>query len=433
MKKATILIVCLLCYSSVFAFDWKTKDITITSAPESKILSLKTSQGFPFNLKNPEKATEKKVEKILEMVSLFFQWQYIKIAKLDFVIDDNALRAIVQPSAIHYKNQELHHKIPSGLMFIVKQIKDDSGTKSIEVLQFNFRIVDKRLFLRIKGNYIDEQSMLDNIVSSLKNSEQRIKEDNPQYLVLKSKQFESDIKLLKESTQSLLAEVIKLKSESDQLRSKLETLNEESKHLKQREEFLTEQARISKAEADNLRQTIIALNDSRFCFDDSCQNQLPDDSIFSTTRYAPEVVKRVELQLQKLGYPLSKVDENWGYHTFNALVQFQKSTPLVDVSGELDNISEILLKHPQLLKIDVQQLPFNFEQELNREENRLLILKSQMKLLNRQYTELILSGIWDINTLRALILFQAENALACPDGLITIPLLRCFIATKRNY
>ena len=172
---------------------WSKHGVSLLAEESQNFFLLKTQTGQEFYLKDIESTVPLQSQRLLDLITLFYGWQQIKISRLQFVTNAGTIRVVLIPAAVEFQQKEYLPHIPSGILF------SDDG----EQLSYNFRVVNNALFLRIQGSYLNEEELLQNIADAISAGEKHIAEQDPNYLIQKIKDLSQEIILLRRTLISL--------------------------------------------------------------------------------------------------------------------------------------------------------------------------------------------------------------------------------------
>ncbi|MCP4596467.1 peptidoglycan-binding domain-containing protein [Neptuniibacter sp.] len=231
--------------------------------------------------------------------------------------------------------------------------------KQGDVLKYNFRLLDQQVFIKLSGHYESEESLLMAIAEALENQNKHLNIYDP-------KQLHAQITVLQ-------------------------------------------------TEITNLRRTLVALNPEQFCHLERCDEETKiDDRLYSTQRYPGELAETAKIQLSELGYRSGELGQNWSYQAYKALLQFQKDSPLLPVTGELDRLTKIALANPEIAKVNPDRLDmFQLlgDLDLNRFQRVRLTQEVQIALANWAGKPGRFDGRWSSDNLYQYIYFQHAHDL----------------------
>ncbi|MBF0471228.1 MAG: hypothetical protein HQL48_07610, partial [Gammaproteobacteria bacterium] len=94
---------------TVTAFElkvfWDQHQISTISA-EKGMVRLSDPQQRLFQLYQPEQLDEASATELISLLSLFYGWKQIEIAKLDFTAETGSLRALIYPKSLHHQGRD---------------------------------------------------------------------------------------------------------------------------------------------------------------------------------------------------------------------------------------------------------------------------------------------------------------------------------------
>ncbi len=187
--KRYILLFLLLFNTSLFAYEWSNDNITIVSKTQDEdrtSVTLKDQGGNIFNVQYYNTLEEQTAKTIIRLKSDFYGWQNMKVDNLNFTSSEGGLQIAVVPKQYQYKNVDINQYLPSGMLF----------TYTTQ-LQYNFRINVSRLFVRIVGDFKDENKLSDKIVDAIQNPQEYIKRREPEYLLMQIERLEDEFQKLR--------------------------------------------------------------------------------------------------------------------------------------------------------------------------------------------------------------------------------------------
>ncbi|MBU3917679.1 hypothetical protein KKA14_19300 [bacterium] len=191
---------------SIYAFDWAKYEIQVkneTEKEKSVQLNLHDNKGNSFKLTYFGKEPEAKImETVYSLYERFFKWKHIKIKTLDFTIKNNQIDAIVIPKQYVYENMNLTDHLPAGMMFTFQK-----------KLSYNFRIENKKIFVRVKNRYLDEDRLSKDIYAAISNPMLYIEKNDPEYFYRQLERLREKYTELREEHDKMVYGIINLRSE----------------------------------------------------------------------------------------------------------------------------------------------------------------------------------------------------------------------------
>ncbi len=148
MKKTALLLTTfclgLSTIAPAFAADWKKLGLEVLEEKkegDKSSLRLKDSSGREFALTFIGEPAGKKLNEVVGLKNRILGWNFIKARSLRILISGDALDAHLVPATFACGKKDVLPFLPGGL--ILRQSGD--------ALQYNFRLVVKNVFVRIKG------------------------------------------------------------------------------------------------------------------------------------------------------------------------------------------------------------------------------------------------------------------------------------------
>jgi len=195
MKRILITLFFFLISSTLFAFDWQTKNVTNEKQLDNDdLVCLKDGTGNIFFVEDGLNLPDEQAELVLKQKDIFYKLQNIKINRINFNFENGTLYILVIPSEMKCDNVDAAAYLPSGMGFSV-----ENGN-----LLYNFRIRKDSYFIRINGAYISEKVLCDKVAEAINTPQTFVQRRDPDYL---------------------LASFEKLNKENDQLKKTIITLN----------------------------------------------------------------------------------------------------------------------------------------------------------------------------------------------------------------
>jgi len=197
-----ILLGSILMSAITYAYDWQSQNATVIDQKEEglkTILTLKDNQDRLFTVTfQEESAMASLADKIIKYKNEFTSWQQIHFKEVSFVVSPGLLEVIIVPQELNHNHVNVVSAIPAGITMTYNTDK--------EVLRYDFRIMKDNLFIRIAGDYIQEDEMVAKLFFAYDNPLAYMRRTDPEYL---SKQIDD----LREETERLRQALIYLHNE----------------------------------------------------------------------------------------------------------------------------------------------------------------------------------------------------------------------------
>ncbi len=187
MKKLLLLILLSVIFNlsstAVFSYDWEQNGFKITAmtgdTSSTKYLILKDSNGRVIYVEDKD-IDEVDAAEIAKMTNIFYNLQNIKVAELKFVTSDTGLSVFLKPASFVYNDLDINTYLISGMQF----------SYYTNTLNYNFRIKNNNMFLKVTGVYIDEKSLCDKISEAITDPQSFLKRRDTEFLLMKIDQLE---------------------------------------------------------------------------------------------------------------------------------------------------------------------------------------------------------------------------------------------------
>lgn len=138
------------------AFDWKKFDgeiINTAQDGQKTVVTLKDRKNKVFKIiYQDEGMLEKVTPKINKYKKEFYDWREITFTDISFMVFDNYLEVIVIPREIPHGQTDLAKAVPAGITML--------SPPDQEKMHYDFRIIKDDYFLRIEGDYINEEELI---------------------------------------------------------------------------------------------------------------------------------------------------------------------------------------------------------------------------------------------------------------------------------
>lgn len=169
MKRLTATLIAVICSFSIathtYAFNWKSLNVDTVNQEEDgskTILILSDQENRVFKVITEEEIiTSKLAEKIIKFKNDFYSWRNIRLQELSFMVFANLLDVVIIPRQIIYNDQNLATAIPAGITM--------SYNPALDLMHYDFRLMKENLFLRIDGDYLNEERLMAEIASAYEN------------------------------------------------------------------------------------------------------------------------------------------------------------------------------------------------------------------------------------------------------------------------
>lgn len=194
---------------AAFAGAFQDQGITLVSATNEGTNLLQFYQnaaGKSFSLviaADPDNGVQEKVANLFNELQ---RWKDLSVQDIRFSANNGTVEAIIQPADLLIDGTNIAPFIPSGLYFII----DTS-------FRYDFRMVKNRVFMKIKGLFIDRGELYLKMKRALENPANYVQLTDPEYIFNKMNELEDNVALLRSETKQA-------REENNQLRAALVSL-----------------------------------------------------------------------------------------------------------------------------------------------------------------------------------------------------------------
>lgn len=187
------------------------------------------SGGQTFSVLSRRALSEDQKARIVDIARTLYNSRYMKVRSLKMSISDgNRIDVYIIPESFIYKGVNLVPYMPSGMQFY-----DD------EAFEYDFRMNVQKVFVRIKGRLLDEESLAEKMYSAYTDPIRFVKMQDTDYI---NKRIEELAFQFTEFTSNYTAQTEQLSSEVSQLKTENEGLETELSRLKKRDDELSRAA-----------------------------------------------------------------------------------------------------------------------------------------------------------------------------------------------
>ncbi len=167
----------------------------------SDVIRLKDEKGFEFTVKfnDIENPTDEMLQKLSKLKSNIESISLYKIRSLHFLYNPRALDAHVKIDSFQCGEDDYVSKIPAGIFF-----------SQSDHLEYNFRLVREKFFIRIEGTFRDEGSICEKISSAIDNPMRYLNRNDPAFVSSRVEFLEKEIERLENESWNLKLSIIAL-------------------------------------------------------------------------------------------------------------------------------------------------------------------------------------------------------------------------------
>jgi hypothetical protein len=210
--------------SPLAALDLTSAGITVLSSqPDGArtVYELEDSQGRTITVIADKEVTDEQAKAVLYLRDTLTGWKSVTAASLRVTLSGDKAEALVVPTSYSYDGMELTKLIPSGMQFYMDTI-----------LEYDFRMRVGSIFLRMKGQFFDEDQLGVRVVEAARDPIRFLERTDPEYLYRTLQEVTTALKGLEsgggnalQSLRDLIADYQALKAQKPLLEKKLGELD----------------------------------------------------------------------------------------------------------------------------------------------------------------------------------------------------------------
>jgi hypothetical protein len=189
---------------AAWADSFQDKGISLASSTNEGtnfLFTYTNASGKGFSLLSatlPDAAVQDKVVNLFNELS---RWQELSIQDIRFSATATSVEAVVQPLELAIDGTNVAAYIPSGLYFVI----DTS-------FRYDFRMVKNRVFMKIKGLFIDKDELLLKMKRALENPANYVQLTDPEYIFNKMNELEDNVSQLRSENSKLRLSLVSLQN-----------------------------------------------------------------------------------------------------------------------------------------------------------------------------------------------------------------------------
>ncbi|MFP4483270.1 MAG: hypothetical protein ACOCYG_00310 [Spirochaetota bacterium] len=150
---------------------------------EYEVLSEREEEGFTlFEVRSPQgnrltvgragdTFSDEELNNLDTVRQTFFEFETIRFEELKVLFYEDQAEILLVPSRISYDDRDLLQYVPSGMQFYLR-----------ESLQYDFRMVVEEFFVRVRGEFLSEEQLLNRMSEAAANPVSFVQSTDPRYL-----------------------------------------------------------------------------------------------------------------------------------------------------------------------------------------------------------------------------------------------------------
>jgi hypothetical protein len=173
---------------SAYAADWKGLGLEVLDKKEGEgayEYKLKDAGGIEFVIQSEKEISDALVKRAIDMKGTLTSREIFKVKEIKFTILPNSIDAAIVPSEFTYSGTDILPYLPSTIIFSLS-----------DKLEYSFRIVKDNIFMRIKGEYIDDKELGEKVLEGINNPVGFVRKRDPEYFLSRINEMEDSLKRL---------------------------------------------------------------------------------------------------------------------------------------------------------------------------------------------------------------------------------------------
>ncbi len=176
MKKVILLgtIVLILTIQPAFSVDLADYGITVQSKRTedgATLFKAADALGQSFEILSLKEISSGQARSIVRIKDTLYSWRNMGIAQLRISLVEDRIEANVVPSSLSFGGTNFKPYLPSGMQFYIE-----------EYIEYDFRMLVGNYVVKMRGQYFNEEQLLDKMQRAVENPIAYIQTTDPEYL-----------------------------------------------------------------------------------------------------------------------------------------------------------------------------------------------------------------------------------------------------------
>ena len=225
MKKTALLLLVLLTLliTNTFGVDITQYGYTVIDSFEEQdttVYVVEDQAGNRFEFIGTD-ITALQAELLMNLRKEFEGLEYINIKSIRIGLGDSRIEALIILESFTHKGTDLTQYLPSGMRFYYETY-----------LEYDFRMLITKLFVRLKGQFFDEAALAERMVEAVNDPIRFIQTHDPEYIIKKFVTVDETLEQLKAADFETRETIVALEEELAELTSDYEELKSDHEELK---------------------------------------------------------------------------------------------------------------------------------------------------------------------------------------------------------
>ncbi len=203
--------------TNLYGQNWEEYDLTVVQRgmkDNQNFVVLEDADQRRFSVTFAEEFEDVILENILELHDTFANWESMSLRSISFMVaGENSLEILIYPATYTVNGEDYSQYLTAGMFFTYA-----------DSLYYNFRILVDRVFVGIKGIYIDEGAFNEKLSEAVADPRAYVNSRDPEFMLEKIDRMEVTLRRLqyltiadlnrREVEQSIIDRVVALKKEN---------------------------------------------------------------------------------------------------------------------------------------------------------------------------------------------------------------------------
>ncbi|TVR85983.1 MAG: hypothetical protein EA428_14980 [Spirochaetaceae bacterium] len=138
---------------------------------------------------------EAEIAIVEQVVNLVYGFDSMSIEELRIVVGERRVSVQVRPREFFHDGIDLGALTPAGVQFYF-----------VDFLEYDFRMLVRGLFLRLRGQFVNEELLLERLVGAAQNPEQFLQSQNPEFMLSRIHELEQELARTREELEHSIVE-----------------------------------------------------------------------------------------------------------------------------------------------------------------------------------------------------------------------------------
>lgn len=198
-KTIAILVVLFSVCASLGAVEFADYGLTVLGERTEdglRLTTLRDEDGREFTFGADVAVGEDEIAIVEQILDLVFGFDSMEIEELRIVLGERRVSVQVRPRNFVHEGVDLGSLTPAGVQFYF-----------VDYLEYDFRMLVSGLFLRLRGQFVNEELLLERLVRAARNPEQFLQSQNPEFVLSRIHELEVELSEAQQELRELSTEL----------------------------------------------------------------------------------------------------------------------------------------------------------------------------------------------------------------------------------